>query len=49
VDGLPTAFNLTRFKNDEMVRQQYLDRVTYNQELAPDFWNVDVAEHRIKK
>jgi hypothetical protein len=49
VDGLPTAFNMTRFKNDEMVRQQYLDRVTYNQELAPDFWNVDTAEHRIKK
>src|ERR1035438_3235841 len=49
VDGLPTAFNMTRFKNDEMVRQQYLDRVAYNQDLAQDFWNVDAAEHRIKK
>jgi hypothetical protein len=49
VDGLPTAFNLTRFKNDDMVRQQYLDKVVYNQELAPDLWDVNVAEHKIKK
>jgi hypothetical protein len=32
-----------------MIRQQYLDHAAYNQELAPDFWNVDAAEHRIKK
>jgi hypothetical protein len=49
VDGLPTAFNMTRFKNDEMVRQQYIDHVEYNRELAPDFWSVDVVERRIKK
>lgn len=49
VDGIPTAFNVSRFKNDEMVRQQYIDHVVFNQELAPDFWSVDTAEHRIKK
>jgi len=49
VDGLPTAFTITRFKNDDMTRQQFLDRVTYNQDLASDFWSVDAADHRIKK
>jgi hypothetical protein len=49
VDGLPTAFNITRFKNDDMVRQMYLDRVNYNQDVAPDLWDVNAAERRIKK
>jgi hypothetical protein len=49
VDGLPTAFTITRFKNDDMTRQQFLDRVTYNQDLPADFWSVDAADHRIKK
>ena len=26
VDGLPTAFSITRFRNDDMVRQYYLDQ-----------------------
>jgi hypothetical protein len=49
VDGFPTPFNITRFKNDEMVRQQYLDRVEYNKPLPPDLWDVEAAVHRIKK
>jgi hypothetical protein len=49
VDGLPTPFTVTRFRNDDMTRQQFLDRVTYNQELPPDFWSVEAAERRIKK
>jgi len=49
VDGLPTAFMITRFKNDDMTRQQFLDKVTYNQTLADDFWSVEAAERRIKK
>jgi hypothetical protein len=48
-DGLPTPFSITRFKNDEMTRQYFVDRVSYNQELPGDFWSVDVAEKRIKK
>jgi hypothetical protein len=31
------------------VRQQFLDHVKYNVELAPDFWSVDAVEKRIKK
>jgi len=49
IDGFPTPFTLTRFKNDDMIQQQFLDHVSYNQPLAPDFWNADAAEHRIKK
>jgi hypothetical protein len=49
IDGFPTAFAITRFKNDEMTRQYYLTHVTYNQELPADFWSVDGATQRIKK
>lgn len=49
VDGLPTAFTITRFHNDDMTRQLFLDKVVYNQELAADFWNVDAADRRYKK
>jgi len=48
-DGFPTAFTITRFKNDDMTRQYFLDRVTYNQALPADFWNVEAADQRIKK
>jgi hypothetical protein len=49
VDGLPTAYNISRFKNDDMVSQRYLIKVAYNQSLASDFWNVDEVTRRIKK
>ena len=49
VDGFPTPLTITRFKNDDMTRQLFLDKVTYNRDLPADFWSVDAAEHRIKK
>lgn len=49
VDGLPAPYSITRFENDEMVRQYYVDRVEYNRQLPDDFWNVDAAARRIKK
>ncbi len=49
VEGLPTAYSITRFKNGEMDRQYYTDRVEYNRELPGDFWDVDAAERKIKK
>jgi hypothetical protein len=48
-DGIPTAFTITRFKNNEIIHQYFLVHVTYNQELPADFWSVDAAERRIKK
>jgi hypothetical protein len=49
IDGLPTALRVTRFKNDEQVRQLYLTKVKYNEELPGDFWDVGAAVTRIKK
>ena len=49
VGGFPTPFMITRFKNDEMVRQFFIDKVEYNQSLPADFWSVDAADERIKK
>ncbi|HLY41272.1 MAG TPA: hypothetical protein VKR52_08660 [Terracidiphilus sp.] len=48
IDGFPTAFSITRLKNDETTRQYYVDHVEYNRQLSPDFWNVDAAAKRIK-
>lgn len=49
VDGIPTAFAVTRFKNDDMVSQRFLFRAKYNEELPADFFDEKVAEQRIKK
>jgi hypothetical protein len=49
VDGFPTAFSISRTKNDEMVRQVYIDKVSYNQDLPPDLWDIDAVAKRIKK
>jgi hypothetical protein len=49
MDGFPTPLNVTRFKNDDMVRQQFIDHAKYNQDWGPDFWDVDAVTRRIKK
>jgi hypothetical protein len=49
VQGFPTPYTISRWKNDEMVRQFFIDKVTYNENLPEDFWSVDAAEKRIKK
>lgn len=49
MDGFPTPLTITRYKNDEIVRQYYVVKAAYNQQLAPDFWDVDAASRRIKK
>jgi hypothetical protein len=48
-DGIPTAFTITRFKNQDIIRQYFIVHVTYNQDLPADFWSVDAADQRIKK
>jgi hypothetical protein len=47
--GLPSAMRITRYKNEDMFRQYYIDRVEYNQTLSADFWDVDAAAQHIKK
>jgi hypothetical protein len=31
------------------VRQLYIDKVHYNQDLAADFWDIDAVARKIKK
>jgi hypothetical protein len=49
IDGLPTPFTITRFKNDDMIRQYFIVQVSYNQDLPADLWSVEAAERRIRK
>ena len=49
MDGFPTPFTISRYKNDDEIRQYYIVHVKYNQDLPADFWSVDAAEKRIKK
>lgn len=49
VDGFPTPFSITRLRNDEVVREYFLDHVEYNRDLPEDFWDVDATTRRIKK
>lgn len=49
IDGFPTPFTITRLKNGDTVRQYYLDRIVFNQNLPADFWDPDAAARRIKK
>jgi len=49
MDGFPTPLSITRFRNDEMYRQYYVKKVSFNQQLPADFWSVDAADKRIRK
>lgn len=49
VDGIPTPFTVTRFKNDDMVSQKFLFRAQYNQAFPPDLFDEKAAENRLKK
>jgi len=49
IDGIPTPFTITRYKNDDITRQYFLVHVEYNQNLPADFWSVDATEGRIRK
>ena len=49
VDGFPTPYTITRYKNDEMVRQFFVTKVEYNRDLPADFWDVEATAKRIKK
>lgn len=49
VEGLPTAYSITRMHNGEMARQVFIDKVHYNQDLGPDFWDINAVATKIKK
>jgi hypothetical protein len=49
VEGLPTAFTITRFHNDDMTNQRFLYRAGYDVALTPDMFDPDQAAAKIKK
>jgi hypothetical protein len=49
VDGLPTAYTITRYHNGDMTNQRFLFRAAYNVPLTPDLFNPDQAAAKIKK
>jgi hypothetical protein len=49
IDGLPTPFTITRLKNGDMVRQYFVEHVSFNQNLGSDFWEMDAAARKVKK
>lgn len=48
IQGFPTPFSITRLKNGETVRQYYVTRVIYNQNLPAEFWDPDAEAHKIR-
>jgi hypothetical protein len=49
VDGFQTPYNITRFKNSDMVRQLFLFKAIYNQTLPADDFSPDAAAAKIVK
>jgi hypothetical protein len=47
IQGLPTPFTITLLKNGEIVRQNYVDRVVFNQNLPATFWDPDAEAKKI--
>ncbi len=49
VDGFPTPYNITRFKNGDMVNQRFLFKAIYNQQLPADEFDIDATAAKIVK
>ena len=49
VDGIPTAFTITRFHNGDMTSQRYLYRAGYNVTFPDGMFDVDETVAKIKK
>jgi hypothetical protein len=49
IQGFPTPFTMTRLKNGDTIRQYYVTKVSFNQNLPSDFWDVDAVAQKIKK
>jgi hypothetical protein len=49
VDGFQTPFNITRFKNGDMINQRFLFKAVYNQTLPEDEFSPDAAAAKIVK
>ena len=41
VDGFPTAYTLTRYRNGDISNQRFYTKVAYNMDLSPDLFDPD--------
>jgi hypothetical protein len=41
IQGLPTAFSITRYHNGEMQNERFITKIIYNQATDPDIFNID--------
>ena len=41
IQGLPTAFTISRYRNGDLATQRFLDKIQYNQSLSPELFNPD--------
>ena len=48
VDGLPTAYTLTRYRNGDMTNQRFYTKVAYNMELPPDLFTQEKLDPKKK-
>ncbi len=48
IQGFPTPLTITRLKNGETVRQYYVTRVVYDQNLPASFWDPDAEAQKIR-
>jgi hypothetical protein len=42
VQGIPTPYNITRYRNGDMVNQRFITKVTYDQGLSADLFNPEI-------
>jgi hypothetical protein len=41
IQGLPTAFTISRYHDGDLASQRFFTKVDYNQNLSPDLFNPD--------
>jgi hypothetical protein len=49
IQGFPTPLTISRYKNDDVLRQYFITKVSFNQTLPADFWDVDAEARKVKK
>ena len=49
MDGIATAYTITRFHNEDMTNQRYLFKAAYNTGIPDSTFDVDEAVAKIKK
>ena len=47
--GLPSSFMITRYRNGDMTRQQYLSKISYNQALPDSMFDPDLTAAKLTK